>query len=122
MTELLLTIKNELYGRETYENSKVKKEPELPFKENHFSDKFSKVTDIATRRNYLRDSGRCFMCLRSGNKISECTNTKTCYYCKERHNYALCVKREKGISTNLSIKENTSILLQTVVVRLTIIK
>ena len=31
LTELLLTIKNELYTRETCENSKVEKEPELPF-------------------------------------------------------------------------------------------
>ena len=59
------------------------------------------------------------MCLRSGRKILECTSTKTCYYCKEQHNSALRVKREKGISTNLSVKENTSILLQTAVVRLT---
>ena len=132
MTELLLTIKNELYARETCENSKVEKKPELPFSgaalhanpksnhsnlscafctENQFSNKCPKVTDIATLRKNLRDSGRCFMCLRSGHKISECTSTKTCYYCKERHNSALCVKREKGISTNLSVKENTSILL-----------
>ena len=62
-----------------------------------FSNKCPKVTDIVTLRKNLRDSGRCFMCLRSGHKISECTSTKTCYYCKERHNSALCVKREKGI-------------------------
>ena len=65
LTELLFTIKNELYAREACENSKVEKEPELPFsgaalhanqisnhsnlscafcKENHFSDKCQKVT------------------------------------------------------------------------------
>ena len=140
LTELLLNIKNELYARQTYKNSQVEKDPELPFsatalhatqksnhsnlscafcKENYFSDKCPKVTDIATRRKYFRDSGRCSMCLRSGHTISECTSTKTCYYSIERHNSALCVKREKGISTNLSVKENTSILLQTAVVRLT---
>ena len=59
------------------------------------------------------------LCLRSGHKLSECKSTKMCYYCKERHNSALCVKREKVISTNLSVKENTSILLQTAVVHLT---
>ena len=59
------------------------------------------------------------MCLRSGHKISECTSTKTYYYCKEQHNSALCVKREKVILTNFSVKENTSILLQTAVVHLT---
>ena len=69
LTELLLAIKNKLYARE---NSKVEKEPQLPFsgaplhanqksnhsnlssavcKENHFSDKCPKVTDIAIRRN-----------------------------------------------------------------------
>ena len=71
LTELLHTIKNELYARETCENSKVEKERELPFsgaalhanqksnhsnlscafcKEKHFSDKCPKVTDIATCR------------------------------------------------------------------------
>ena len=69
LTELLLTIKNKLYARG---NSEVEKEPQLPFsgaplhanqksnhsnlssavcKENHFSDKCPKVTDIATHRN-----------------------------------------------------------------------
>lgn len=63
LTELLLIIKNELYARETCENPKVEKKPELPFsraahlsnqrsdhsnlscalcKENHFSDKYPK--------------------------------------------------------------------------------
>ena len=51
--------------------------------ENHFSDKCPKVTDIATRRKYLRDSGCCFMCLRSEHKIPECTSTEMCYYCKK---------------------------------------
>ena len=116
LIELLLTIKNELYARETCENSEVEKDLELPFSgaalhanqksnhsnllcafraENHFSDKCPKVTDIATRRKYLRDSGCCFMCLRSEHKISECTSTEICYYCKKRHNSALCVKREE---------------------------
>ena len=59
------------------------------------------------------------MCFRSGHKISECTSTKTCFYYKERRNSAPCVKKEKGISTDLSAKENNSILLQTTAVRLT---
>ena len=80
-------------------------------KEINFSIKCPKVTDIATRRKYLRNSGLCFMC-------PNCTSTKTSYYCKERHNFALCAKREKGIFTNLSVKENTSVLLRTAVVRL----
>ena len=104
MTELLLTIKNELYAIETCKNSKVEKEPELPFsgavlhanqksnhsnlsctfcKENYFSDKCPKVTDITTRMKYIRDSVRSFMCPRSEHKISECASTKTCYYCKK---------------------------------------
>ena len=32
-----------------------------------------------------------------------------------KHNSTLCVKRDKGVSTNLSVKENTSISLQTAV-------
>lgn len=32
-----------------------------------------------------------------------------------KHNSALCVKRDKGVLTNLSVKENTSISLQTAV-------
>ena len=79
LTKLLVTAKNELYARETCKNSKVEKEPELPLsyrgqhfiqiknqiiliyrvrfvKKTHFSDKCPKVTDIATRRKYLRDS------------------------------------------------------------------
>ena len=62
-------------------------------KKPHFSDKCPRVTDIATRRKYLRNSWRFFMCFRSGYKISDCTSTKTCFYYKERSNSALCVKK-----------------------------
>ena len=76
LTEILLTIKNELYDRETCENFKIEKEPfsgtalhanQKPnhsnllcafCKENQFSNKCPKVTDIATRRNYLHDSDK----------------------------------------------------------------
>ena len=71
MNELLLTIKNELYARKTCKKSRAGMDPDLPVsgaasfenqksnqtklsklscvfcKENHFSDKCPKVTDIA---------------------------------------------------------------------------
>ena len=87
LTEILLTIKNELYDRETCENSKIEKEPELPFsgtvlhanqkpnpsnllcafcKENQFFNKCPEVTDIATRRKYLYDCDKTARAGRGG--------------------------------------------------------
>ena len=87
--------------------------------ENHYSDKCPKITDTITRKQHLRDSGRCFKCLRTGHRSSECKSSKTCYYCKENHNSALCTKNKKGDpAANFLVKANTSILLQTAVVRL----
>ena len=46
-----------------------------------------------------------------------CPITRKCYYCERNHNSALCNRQQiTGDSTNLLVKSDTSVLLQTTVI------
>ena len=56
-------------------------------KGNHYSDKCETVTDISSRKESLRRSGKCFVCLKPGHMSRNCSIIKTCFHCKEKgHN------------------------------------
>ena len=64
-------------------------------KGDHYSDKCTVVTNITTRREFLRRSGKCFNCLKPGHMARNCEKEKVCFYCKEKgHNSALCERKE----------------------------
>ena len=66
-------------------------------KGNHYSDKCNAVTDIFSRKESLRRSGKCFVCLKSGHMSRNCSIAKTCFHCKEKgHNSALCENRSSN--------------------------
>ena len=80
----------------------------------HYSDKCDNVTDLQTRKEHVKKQKRCFICLKSDHVMKNCKSTKGCYYCKGKHNSAICDKREPSQSTtNLHVRSNTSVLLQT---------
>ena len=59
-------------------------------KELHFSASCTKVTDPEKRKEILRNTNRCFNCLRVGHRISNCQNSKCCSHCKQRHHQSIC--------------------------------
>ena len=76
----------------------------------HYSDKCDKITDVEIRKNHLRNSGRCFMCLKPKHTIRNCTSSRKCFYCKGHHNSAICEIKFKSAenSPNLLVKSETS--------------
>ena len=72
----------------------------------HYSDKCETVTDISSRKESLRRSGKCFIGLKPGHMSRNCSIIKTCFHCKgKRHNSALCERKSssiKGDSPNVS--------------------
>ena len=44
----------------------------------HWSDKCSLITDPKARKNFLREKGFCFLCLKSSHVIRNCSKKETC--------------------------------------------
>ena len=79
----------------------------------HPSNRCAVVTDPETKKNILRQKGRCFGCLRSGHISKNCSTR--CYRCGGKHHLSLCstqkqpmqfrqtrgATQEKTVSTNL---------------------
>ena len=61
---------------------------------NHWSDKCKVISELETRKEYLRKGNRCFLCLNQSHTSRNCSKTKTSYYCKGLHNSAICAKRK----------------------------
>ena len=56
----------------------------------HYSASCERVTDREARVKLLRDSKRCFVCLRVGHQTSKCDSTKKCRHCSGRHHQSIC--------------------------------
>ena len=56
----------------------------------HFSDQCEKVKTPADRRQILRDTGRCFVCLRRRHVSRDCRSSIRCSRCNGRHHTSLC--------------------------------
>ena len=56
----------------------------------HYSTSCERVTDREARVKLLRDSKRCFVCLRVGHQASKCDSTKKCRHCSGRHHQSIC--------------------------------
>ena len=56
----------------------------------HFTSACTVVTEVATRREILLKSGRCFVCLGKGHMAKKCKSKKKCAQCKRRHHRSLC--------------------------------
>ena len=50
--------------------------------DNHWSDKCQVVTGPLSRREFLKKSGKCFLCLKDHHQVKNCRKSKPCYYCK----------------------------------------
>ena len=56
----------------------------------HYSASCEKVTDRDSRLKLLRDSNRCFVCLKIGHHANMCDTTKKCRHCSGRHHQSIC--------------------------------
>lgn len=56
----------------------------------HYSASCKTVLDSEARKKILRDSKRCFICLRKGHQATSCQITKTCRNCSGKHHQSIC--------------------------------
>ena len=60
----------------------------------------SNNSDPSPRKQFLKQGGYCFLCLKEDHKIRDCKSKKGCFYCKGLHNSAICSEREKKDDKN----------------------
>ena len=70
------------------------------YKQGHPSTNCSTVTDINSRKNLLKQQGRCFVCLRRNHLARNCSPNKVCRICSGRHHMSICenTNRDSGAS------------------------
>jgi len=59
----------------------------------HMSTDCTSVTNLGTRKQILRTSGRCFNCLRKGHIGRSCRSSSKCQKCKGRHHTSICERQ-----------------------------
>ena len=69
-------------------------------KKPHWSDKCRTISDPSSRKQFLKQGGYCFLCLKEDHKIRDCKRKKGCFYCKGLHNSAICSERQKKDDKN----------------------
>ena len=77
-------------------------------KKTHWSDKCGIISDPSSRKEFLKQGGYCFLCLKEDHKIRECKSKKGCFYCKGLHNSAICSEREKKDNKNKDSPSRTT--------------
>ena len=68
------------------------------------------VTKIETRKSILRKSGKCFLCLRDGHVLRNCSQSFTCFKCQDKHYISICddKKRTSDYSNKNNQKQSPS--------------
>lgn len=75
--------------------------------ENHDSEKCI-ILSIQQKRELLKKEGRCYLCLQTAHRISECTKKIRCGHCKGKHSLALCYKIHQIKENNDNINVNST--------------
>ena len=58
----------------------------------HVSSSCNTITDVAARKELLRKSGRCFVCLKRHHLSRDCRSNFNCKKCRGRHHVSICVR------------------------------
>ena len=53
------------------------------------------VTKIETRKSILRKKGKCFLCLRDGHVLRNCTQSFTCFKCEGKLHISICDEEKR---------------------------
>ena len=56
----------------------------------HLSHACRNVVSVDERRRILRGAGQCFVCLRKGHIVRQCTSKGRCHQCHGRHHSSIC--------------------------------
>ena len=67
-----------------------------------YSASCEKVTSIQARKEMLKKEGRCFLCLASGHRVSQCNPNKKCRRCQRRHHQSICEAAVNNSNANAS--------------------
>ena len=59
-------------------------------RQSHASSSCRTVVDVTERKQILRRTGRCFVCLRKNHMSRECRSTMKCNKCSGRHHVSIC--------------------------------
>ena len=62
-------------------------------KREHAPSRCDVITDIKARKSVLRNTGICFICLKSNHLARECKVAYRCVKCNQRHHVAICELR-----------------------------
>ena len=75
--------------------------------QSHASEHCRSVTETEARRQILKGTGRCFLCLKKGHMTRNCQSGFKCAKCKRMNHTSLCYKRKGGIceGTNSTSEE-----------------
>lgn len=66
--------------------------------QSHASTTCQSVPTVDGRKKILRNSGRCYNCLRKNHLSRNCRSTNKCRHCNRRHHTSICAK-EQGRET-----------------------
>ena len=69
----------------------------------HSSNSFQTVTDPEERKQLLRTSGHCFICLRRNHIIQNCQSSARCSKCRGRHHTSICLNSHTRPVTGTSL-------------------
>ena len=91
----------------------------------HFPTKYDKVTDVNARKEILRNSLCCYLCLKTGHVSKKCRKNYICRICRKKHHISVCEEKNKQSpvqSPNTAVNRNhekcsKNVLLQSVVLR-----
>lgn len=58
--------------------------------QSHLASACKNVVSVEDRKRILREAGRCFVCLRRGHVVRQCTSRGRCPHCRGRHHGSIC--------------------------------
>ena len=56
----------------------------------HYSASCETIKNVRERKDILRQSGRCFNCIRKGHQLKDCPVSKHCRNCNKKHHQSIC--------------------------------
>ena len=73
--------------------------------QDHWSDECKDYPDIESRKKQIR--GCCYICLKKGHQLKDCSSKKVCVYCNREHNHhrSLCPKQFQQVTASTNDTE-----------------
>lgn len=72
----------------------------------HFPGSCTVVTTISARKEVLRRSGRCYVCLRKHHLSRDCRSSSSCSQCRGRHHLSICPRTSSDAGDDAPVSRN----------------